>query len=392
MVLLIPQRAKPFNPSRPARLAGFQYKTKTTMTLTDRYMICLIASIAMMFSSCTKETSKADMKQTAIYLTVDVPETKATIFDSPSSLKNPGIGGGDFAVYAILSGNTSAAGNAFMSDVRVNYFPDAGDWRFMDEKGQYVNFYWPLGDERLDFFGHFPLNPEDAGVSDIALYATGPSFKFSLPLHSYDASADRNADRVSSKTPNQEGLREFVYSYVPDQSKETQNADSDNPGIKMNFSHPFAAVSFRLGQSYRMTLHNITLSNIKYEGIYSWDDDWSIEYVEDNTGQPKIDDLWIEIEKDIPTSINFNSPIGGPYLVAPQGLDDASELIVRYTRLDGQRDEKSVRLNMLGATTLEAGRHYVYTLGMGNNEEEILFQVKVEKWTVMDYKNEVDVE
>jgi hypothetical protein len=29
---------------------------------------------------------------------------------------------------------------------------------------------------------------------------------------------------------------------------------------------------------------------------------------------------------------------------------------------------------------------------LGNNEEEILFQVKVEKWTVIDYKNEVDVE
>lgn len=357
-------------------------------------MVFVMAVSALMFSSCTKETHEADQEQTAICLTVDAPKTKATIFDSSASLKNPDVGGGDFAVYAILSGNTPAVGNPFMIDVRVNYFPDAGDWRFMNEKGQYVHYYWPLEDVILDFFGHFPLNPEDAGVTNVFFtYEDGPSFEFSLPLHSYDASAARNAALVSSETANQEGLREFMYSYVPAQSKETQNADPANPGIKMNFSHPFAAVSFRLGQSYRMTLHDLTLSNIKYEGSYSYDSGWSVEYVTDsNTGQPKIGDLWIDIEKGIPTPINFNSPIGGPYLVAPQTLDDASYLNVRYTRLDAQTETKSVQLNALGIDEWEAGRHYIYTLGMGNNEEEILFQVKVEKWTVMDYKNEVDVE
>ena len=113
---------------------------------------------------------------------------------------------------------------------------------------------------------------------------------------------------------------------------------------------------------------------------------------DDQTGKPKVGDLWIEVEKGIPTPINFNSPIGGPYLVAPQILDDSSSLIVSYTRLDAQKETKSVRLNSLGVDKWEAGRHYVYTLGLGNNEEEILFQVKVEKWTVIDYKNEVDVE
>lgn len=356
-------------------------------------MIFVIAALAIL-SSCAKEAYEDDQEQTAICLTVDVPETKASIFDSPASLNNPDVGGGDFAVYAIISGNTSATGNIFMNDVRVNYFPDAGDWRFMDEKGQYVNFYWPLGDETLDFFGHFPLDPEEAAVSDVSFtYKDGPSFEFSLPLYSYDPSADRNAALVNSKTPNQEGLHEFVYSYVPAQSKETQNADPANPGIKMNFSHPFAAVSFHLGQSYRMTLHDITLTNIKYEGIYSFDEGWSVDFtVDGQTGKPKVGDLWIEVEKGIPTPINFNSPIGGPYLVAPQILDDSSSLSVSYTRLDAQKETKSVRLNSLGADKWEAGRHYVYTLGLGNNEEEILFQVKVEKWTVIDYKNEVDVE
>ena len=97
-------------------------------------MIFVIAALAIL-SSCAKETYEDDQEQTAICLTVDVPETKASIFDSPASLKNSNVGGGDFAVHAIISGNTSATGNIFMNDVRVNYFHDADDWRFMDEKG-----------------------------------------------------------------------------------------------------------------------------------------------------------------------------------------------------------------------------------------------------------------
>lgn len=356
-------------------------------------MFFLIALYALIFSSCTKETFEEDQDATAICLTVDAPKTKASIFDSPASLNNPEVGGGDFAVYAILSGNTAAAGQPFMSNVRVNYFPDARDWRFTDNSGKYVNYYWPLGDETLDFFGHFPLNPQDAGVSAVSLDQNGPSFTFSLPLHSYDASAARNETLKNSNTPNQEGLREFLYSYVPGQSKETQNADPNNPGIKMNFSHPFAAVSFRLGKSYRMTLHDITISNIKYEGTYSYDNGWSKGYaIDSQSNKPKVGNLWIDIEKGIPTPINFNSPIGGPYLVAPQDLTNDSYLIVSYKRLDTQEETKQVQLNTVGTTQWDAGKHYVYTLEMGNTEEEILFKVKVENWTIMDYKNEIDVE
>ena len=212
-------------------------------------MIFVIASLAIL-SSCVKEAYEDEQEQTAICLTIDVPETRASIFDSPASLNNPDVGGGDFAVYAISSGKTSSTGSVFMNNVRVNYFPDADDWRFMDEKGQYVDFYWPLGDKTVDFFGHFPLNPDEAAVSNVSFtYEDGPSFEFSLPLYSYDPSANTNSALVASKVSNQKDLREFVYSYVPAQSKENQNADPANPGIKMNFSHPFAAVSFHLGQS-----------------------------------------------------------------------------------------------------------------------------------------------
>ena len=218
--------------------------------------------------SCTKEIQRVEEERVPIAISVDNIQTKASIFDTPASINNPKVGGGDFALYAFVSGNSSSTGNMYMDHARVNYFPDARRWRFADADGIYFNYFWPLG-EHLDFFGHFPLNAEDAGVTEVTYtYEDGPSFEYSLPLHSYDESAARNASLVASDTRNQEGLYEFMYSFVQDQSVETQNADPSDPGVKMHFSHPFAAVSFHLDHAYRMTLHEIVLSEIKYKGNY----------------------------------------------------------------------------------------------------------------------------
>lgn len=375
--------------------------------LAYRFFILVVAFAAFIFSSCSKnslntgkmeQNNPQNMEPQPICLSVGVSHTKATIFDSPASLQNPNVGGGNFAVYAFLSGsNSTAADRSFMENVRVNYFSAAGDWRFTDSDGIYIKYYWPLG-EQLNFFGHFPLNPADAAVYDVeCTYENGPSFCFSLPLHAYDAAQARNEALVNAKTPNQEELREFLYSYVKDQTPQTQNADKNYPGVKMHFAHPFAAVSFNLEMSYRMTLHNITLGNIKYKGSYSYNNlseklEIAYDSVQGSTGN-----LLIDIEKGIPDDINFNSPIGGPYLVAPQELDKdngngAPTLSVNYTRLDGATDTKSIKLSDLGVTNWEAGKQYVYTLSMGNTEEEILFKVKVDKWTVIDYKTEIEVE
>ena len=330
----------------------------------------MIAVLAFIVSSCDKEMQEDAQLQQAIRLSVDVPSTKATIFDTPASLTNPAVGGGDFAVSAWITGETSNAGNLYMNNVRVNYFSDKNDWRFTDANGTYVNFYWPLED-KLDFFGHFPLNPADGAVTSVTYdpknnHAVGPSFEFELPLTS----------------AGQEGLHEFLYSFV-------QNKDKSTPKVEMSFSHPYAAISFNLGQSYRMELNDIKLTKLHYKGTYLFDledKEWGLI-----PGDSK-ETLDIAIKKDIPEDINFNSPIGGPYLVAPHDLTDASYLKVSYTRLDGGSDTKSVKLVDIGIAKWEAGKHYVYTLNMGNTEEEILFKVTVENWKTIDHKNDIDVE
>ena len=114
---------------------------------------------------------------------------------------------------------------------------------------------------------------------------------------------------------------------------------------------------------------------------------------DDQTGKPKVGNLWIEVEKDIPTPINFNSPIGGPYLVAPQSIPEDAKFVISYTRLDLTKETKTVTLKSLGGIEKwEAGKIYTYKFSLGNTEEEILFKVTTENWKVVDHKNKIDVE
>lgn len=325
----------------------------------------VMTALLLLFSCSAKE--EPVKQRDAIGLDVDIPATRATIFDSPASLLNPVIGGGDMTVSAYVAGNSSNAGKCHIDNVRVNYFTDARDWRFTDENGIFVKYYWPLG-EKLNFFAHMPYIASEGAVSNISyVYGKGPSFEYTLPMN------------------NQESLREFIYAYTENQDINTQNADPADPGVKLVFKHPFAGLYFELGQSYRMKLHSITITGIRYAGKYEYDNGWTM------IPDPDTDDLTLLIEKDIPDPINYNSPIGGPYIVAPQALEEGSKLIVRYTRLDGNPEDVETYVKAL-SPIWEAGHKYTYTINLGKTEEEILFKVKVEKWDVIDYKNEITVE
>ena len=39
-----------------------------------------------------------------------------------------------------------------------------------------------------------------------------------------------------------------------------------------------------------------------------------------------------------------------------------------------------------------SGRKYTYILNLGDNKEEILFQVKVDPWDKIEYENEIEIE
>lgn len=324
----------------------------------------LVALLCIAASACADKTEDPQVAELPISVSVSLPQTKASIFDTQASLINSEIGGGNMIVSAYVTDGEDK-GARHIDNVRVTYFADAKDWRFTNAAGAYVNYYWPKQD-KLDFFAYFPVDLTKTGVTSVAYtYPDGPSFNYSLPLDSQD------------------GIQEFIYSYAT-------NQDGSTPNVQLDFHHPFAAVKFELGTSYRLEkMHCIKLEKIYYTGSYSTDDEgkWQMN-LGNTTGT-----LNISIEKGVPDPINFNSPIGGPYLIAPQIIPDDAEFVIEFTRLDGIRDSKKIKLKTLGGIAeWEAGKLYTYNISLGNTEEEILFKVTVENWKVVDHKNEIDVE
>lgn len=360
------------------------------MIRTFRYIVLAV----LLLASCSEKGLRTD-SENAIRLIIDVPQTRATLFEGAASLLNEEIGGGDFTVSAYVAGNGPNVGKQYIADARVNYFKAAGDWRFATMSGgliNYFDYYWPK-DEKLNFFAHMPMDASQAAVTDKGYTKEGqPWFSFSLPLYAYDPEPEEADPNVPASSPNQETLREFIYAYTPGQDKAEQD---EKGGVQLQFRHPFAALYFDLGKSYRMKLKSLTVMNIDFEGTYSYDgSDWGLT-------QTGAGNLYISVMADVPSDeLNFNSHIGGPYIVMPQDMDkDDSDvendvkLRIIGSRLGGEVYDHPVRLAADGLPEKwEAGMKYTYTLNLGEADEEILFKVRVEEWDVVDYKNEIDVE
>ena len=357
------------------------------MIKTFRYIVLAV----LLLASCSEKGLRTD-SENAIRLIIDVPQTRATLFEGAASLLNEEIGGGDFTVSAYVAGDGPNVGKQYIADARVNYFKAAGDWRFATMSGgliNYFDYYWPK-DEKLNFFAHMPMDASQAAVTGTGYTDGQPWFSFSLPLYAYDPDPEpEEADpNVPASSPNQETLREFIYAYTPGQDKAEQD---EKGGVQLQFRHPFAALYFDLGKSYRMKLKSLTVKNIGFAGKYSYDgSDWGLAPV------AGADSLYISVMADVPSDeLNFNSNIGGPYIVMPQDVTNDVKLRIIGIRLGSVEDDYDQKVS-LAADGLpekwEAGMKYTYTLNLGEADEEILFKVRVEEWDVVDYKNEIDVE
>lgn len=355
------------------------------MIRTFRYIVLAV----LLLASCSEKGLRTD-SENAIRLIIDVPQTRATLFEGAASLLNEEIGGGDFTVSAYVAGDGPNARKQYIADARVNYFKAAGDWRFATMSGgliNYFDYYWPK-DEKLNFFAHMPMDASQAAVTDKGYTEGQPWFSFSLPLYAYDPEPEEADPNVPASSPNQETLREFIYAYTPGQDKAEQD---EKGGVQLQFRHPFAALYFDLGKSYRMKLKSLTVKNIGFAGKYSYDgSDWGLAPV------AGADSLYISVMADVPSDeLNFNSNIGGPYIVMPQDVTNDVKLRIIGIRLGSVEDDYDQKVS-LAADGLpekwEAGMKYTYTLNLGEADEEILFKVRVEEWDVVDYKNEIDVE
>lgn len=335
----------------------------------SKYALYIIAAVIGL-ASCTKERIRENGPAIGFILNIEEAETKVTLFEGSGCLTDKSNGGGDFRLYAYVSGS----GQVAIDNARVNYIEVNGvkDWHFRDEKGTpdydaddvITDYYWPPG-QNLDFFAYMPMKTDGTGVA-LGTYSgiSGPSFSCDLPLDN----------------EGQENLQEFIYAYTEDQNIDTQNAGG---GVNLRFTHPFACVIFKLGQSYRIDIDSISLTEIYNKGTFAAGQ-WS------GTGKG---DLVIEIDRSVPDQINYHSLIGGPYMVMPQSFENntSSQLVMKYDYLSDTGLEGKIDIRAL-SSRWEAGKIYTYTINKGDSNEEVVFSVKVDEWDVVGYPNEVDVE
>lgn len=204
--------------------------------------------------------------------------------------------------------------------------------------------------------------------------------------------------------------QETIFAYTTNKSK----ADKS---VNMHFVHPFAAVYFKLQQAHR----DLTVNEIRFNDVYLTGVDTLTATTDNNTtitwtGTGSRGTFTIPVHKIIPGQINLGAKIDVPYLVMPQNfeyvLDDVPKEVtvtIDYTwnnakdkddvifgdeDLDPANNRYQIRRSIKSSslTKWEAGKKYTYILNLGDNKEEILFQVKVEPWNAVEYENEIEVE
>lgn len=336
--------------------------------------------------------------------------TRAHIFENTNDIlddKGP-KGGGNMTVHAYIQGNAYP----FIPGSRAWYFvPDnatTGSWRFYDAtKNTFFNYYWPQ-EGYVDFFAYMPWNGSQRMKNiSVGNYISNYGLTLTCNMQSTTADEDLNTDDLTDPKG-----QETIFAYTTEKSKADGN-------VNLCFVHPFSAIYFELKQAHR----DLTINWIRFNNLYltgsttlnaTTDNGTEIEWTP--TGTTKT--FTIPVYKSIPGEINFGSEIGGPYLVMPQAFDhkgtpdnatDDVCITINYywdnakdadDVIDG--DENTVPndnvyqitrpIKSTDITEWVSGRKYTYILNLGDNKEEILFQVKVDPWDKIEYENEIEIE
>lgn len=339
-------------------------------------ILSVILSVAI---ACRKDDQFSDAGN-SIGFSIEQTSTKGTFFSSDNDLMDPEKGGGNFTVYAYDEGKETA----YIADQRVWYFADDARWRFWDAVSNNVTHrFWP--NSNLDFFAFMPYSTDldDAGVT-IGTYSgqNGPSFSCTLPLD------------------DQSGLQEFIYAYSKGQNKNSTGRNGDKGVVQLRFVHPMAAVVIKLDQSYRMKINSISISGIYNSGTFrnafntldfDGNQNANFTYADWTPSGSKNKTLTAEIGKEVPDEINYGSPVGGPYMVLPQNLEGVS-LKIEFERDDMDPETRSASIYSPDVPNWEPGKIYTYSLTMGDPLEEIMFNIYVDEWDVIGYRNDIGVE
>lgn len=306
------------------------------MTMKVRLYFCfyaLLMAFASLFSGCSADDSTPSEAANEIRFNADVwrvmEGTRATTYDNQTDLQTESS-----FTCAVYNANSTTP---YITSTTVNWV--TSEWLFSDGK-----HYWPA-EGSLDFFAYMPATPPSY-ISDITYSARNPQFSCTdLPIS--------HSDQGSS-------LKEFVYTLVTDQNKNTTDTYG-NLGVTLSFQHPFARIKFAWSGGSApvgMTLNSVTFKNIKREGTYTHSEGWS----------PSGD------------NVNFSSTVidGSTwYLVIPQAW--AGDIEVNASWIDwGESLPHTVTASV--PTNWEAGYSYTYTFTITETDLKVDTQKYTEQW------------
>ncbi len=349
--------------------------------------ISVILAFALIACSCTKENMQKEIVQieqsdAPIYFSMPNPETpgtRANIY-TPDNLTTHSTLGGNFSVSAYVSGTDTK----YIDNARVWYFADFTEWTFSEYGAvKLYNCYWPKSGN-LDFFAYMPKKDDlnNSVISDLSYNtADGPSFNCTLPMT--NAGQDNKHEFIYAVTAGQNMQNQEGSTVIGDVSKGERE---EIKAVKLEFKHPFAIVYLKLKRGYRMTLNEISFNGLKYKGSYKHNSGWDLN---DDNGN-----LVISIGKRIPQDINYGNVFAGPFLVLPQDLTNIKMGIkgVRANENNSNLDVSDKSISTSEVTKWEAGKAYTYSLDLGDNAEEVLFEIVVEPWDRVGYKHIIGVE
>lgn len=321
------------------------------------YLILLAA--LLLAAACHKTPEAPEEPGTEICLSVSTAqpvETRITTIDNDVELSINFV-----RVDAFFHGTTTS----LFSNAQLRYRAYTDRWEFYSTSASdWAHFYWPIEGSvyepvgtvnSLDFVGYVPYTPPgEISLNDYSA-SNGPSFSAVLPY----TSGTPNTFTETDQAP----IREFMYAYVPDQTKDTNSGT-----VNLEFQHPFALVNIYLKSAKRGTVINsVHLGGIKTSGTFVQHTGWGSLGTEATLSKT--------VGKTVPGQLNFDSLIGGPYMVIPQTLSGSNNLTVNQT-YNASTGDISGTIN----TTWEPGHIYSYYLDLGADSGRILVDVVVEAW------------
>lgn len=340
----------------------------------------LLLAFLLGATACSKDNLQSEPGSGSIALEVSQVVTKAVVFEKDDDLMDPGKGGGNFRVSAYDEGKETC----YISNQRVWYFSDDRRWRFWDDATNNVTHrFWP--NSNLDFFAYMPhdLTAVNTGMS-LEEYSAqnGPSFSCDLPLD------------------EQSNLQEFIYAYSKGLNKNSTSRNGEKGVAQLRFVHPLSAIIIKLDHSYRMKVISVGLSGIYNTGTYrnnhntlDFDGNQSMNFTRAcwTPSGEKNKNLVAAVNKEVPDEINYGSLIGGPYMVMPQSLEGVT-INITFERDDQSAETRSAIIYREDIPNWDPGKIYTYSLTLGDPLEEIMFNIYVDEWDVIEYRNDIEVE